>query len=551
MKKVDLFLLLMMSMLISFQAHSQSIRIIAPSSVQLGEAFQVSVEVEGADLDNLKLPDFNGFEIVGGPMRSSSVSIINGQMSKKASLSYELLATKKGKFPLKPASIVSNGKTITSNAITIEVGGQAKVDKAFAGTDVFIKIETSPSQTQYYVGQQIMVKYVVYYNQSIQFNNFVSEPGFEHFFVQKIELTDNERSTIQLNGKVYSKAVISAQAIFPQKEGKWEVGKLVSKFGVEDGVSDSGFFASTRYKPLVLESNNLVFDIKRLPEGAPASFSGAVGDYKFKAEADKKTIALNETLKLNISIEGNGDHKLIQGPKLSLGTDLEIYDANKVDEQIDYDGQFQFHRTIFQYNVVPTKSAEFNISPEFTYFDPIKGQYLTVNSDSIQFTVTPAVGVLDRNDDAANNEVVVKQSLPSWAYGLMGAATFGLLGFVAFIIIGKFKKSNLDHGVLNKHSKHKLENTKTSIPEVSRQDFYKQLPLYLHTIIAELNKSHQVPMTTMGMVEAVNTLKGQELGIKTKAILVKCEEKSFYDNGSLDDRKELLDQSLALITALR
>ena len=534
----------------------QSIRINAPKSVQVGEAFQIAVEVDGADLDQLQLPDFTGFDVVGGPMRSSSVSIINGQMSKTASLGYELMAIKAGTFTIGSASVMINGKKLSSKPVTITVGGRSQSDPAVANADVFVRMEVSPKQDAYYVGQQIVVKYVVYYNQNIQFDEYLEEPAFEHFFVQAVDMKDNERSTLQINGKVYSKAVMTVIALFPQKEGRWNVGKLKCKFSIEDGVSGSGFFATRTYKPLVLESNELEIFVKQLPANAPASFSGAVGDYSFSAAADKQSLATNESLKLNIEIEGNGDHKLIQGPKLSLGKDLEVYDPNKIDEQIDYDKEYQYHKSVFQYFVVASKDGTYSIAPEFSYFDPVEGKYVTLTSDSIRFDVVNAQNSFQSAEQ--DRSKTPTPGLPSWAYGLMGAGLFGLIGVLIYFLWSRITQAaqRQADGQSSKNNKQTMPKSRgnkvhdSEIPGVSANNFYKKINDFIHHSTMTKLKDQGIPNTTPGIVGAIESQKGDELGRLARSILIKCEEKMFFDNGNVEEREEIIKNTKDLLERL-
>ena len=56
---------------------------ICKKQVSVGEQFQVSYELN-ADGKDFKAPNFNNFEIIGGPFKStsSSVQIINGSVSR-------------------------------------------------------------------------------------------------------------------------------------------------------------------------------------------------------------------------------------------------------------------------------------------------------------------------------------------------------------------------------------------------------------------------------------------------------------------------------------
>ena len=67
-----------------------SFKTICKRQVSVGEQFQVSYELN-ADGKDFKAPNFNNFEIIGGPFKStsSSVQIINGSVSKTNIQTYE------------------------------------------------------------------------------------------------------------------------------------------------------------------------------------------------------------------------------------------------------------------------------------------------------------------------------------------------------------------------------------------------------------------------------------------------------------------------------
>src|SRR5476651_2729997 len=90
------------------------------SEVGTGDRFEVTFSVNG-NAERFTPPTLAGFEIVGGPNQSSSMQIINGSTSMSIAFSYVLMPTKEGDFVIGPASIVVNGKRLTTNPIKIHV----------------------------------------------------------------------------------------------------------------------------------------------------------------------------------------------------------------------------------------------------------------------------------------------------------------------------------------------------------------------------------------------------------------------------------------------
>lgn len=94
------------------------------SSQEVGKSDYVQVEfvVENAkQIDNLTPPDFSGFRVAQGPIQSSGMSIVNGDMSQYKALSFVLQPMKTGKFTIDGAVATVDGKQMRSNAVTITV----------------------------------------------------------------------------------------------------------------------------------------------------------------------------------------------------------------------------------------------------------------------------------------------------------------------------------------------------------------------------------------------------------------------------------------------
>ncbi len=79
------------------------------SEVTLGEQFRIVYELN-ADGSRFNGPDFEGLRVITGPMTSSSssIQIINGQMSRTFSQTYTyvVVATREGVVELQPAIVL-------------------------------------------------------------------------------------------------------------------------------------------------------------------------------------------------------------------------------------------------------------------------------------------------------------------------------------------------------------------------------------------------------------------------------------------------------------
>ncbi len=97
----------------------------APKSIPENQNFNLSFTLENAQGSNLRLPPLNDFTIVGGPSTSTSMQIMNGNMSQSQTYTYVIRPKKQGTFKIGKASIDVNGNTLQSNELTIEVTAPA------------------------------------------------------------------------------------------------------------------------------------------------------------------------------------------------------------------------------------------------------------------------------------------------------------------------------------------------------------------------------------------------------------------------------------------
>ena len=171
MKRFGILILCLMTAFALNAQDDVSFKVICKKQVVVGEQFQVSYELSGEG-KNFEAPNFNNFEIVGGPFSSSSssVQIVNGSVTKTSTNTYSfyLRAIKEGKFTIPAATITVKKQKVKSTTAEIEVvkDNTAISDKGGAKTtgnakDVFL--EAAPNKLSAYIGEQITLTYKIYF----------------------------------------------------------------------------------------------------------------------------------------------------------------------------------------------------------------------------------------------------------------------------------------------------------------------------------------------------------------------------------------------------
>ncbi len=115
-----------LSIFIAFAANAQE-RItsweaaVSTDSILLGNQFTLSFTLKNARSNNFVAPSFEDFELLSGPNQSSSMSIINGDVTQEMTYSYILRPREIGNFFIAPASIELEGQIIETSPIEIVV----------------------------------------------------------------------------------------------------------------------------------------------------------------------------------------------------------------------------------------------------------------------------------------------------------------------------------------------------------------------------------------------------------------------------------------------
>jgi hypothetical protein len=198
-----------------------------------------------------------------------------------------------------------------------------------------------------------------------------------------------------VNGVMYYVAEYSKVYLFPQRAGTISIEAIELDCIVRRQTKRQPrnifeqFFGAGGYEDVAVKvrSKPVKVDVEDLPtENKPQNFSGAVGDFGYKAEIDKNKVKANEAINLKITISGKGNIKLIEPLKLNLPESFEVYDP-KESENIKTNGGVSGNIS-YSYLIIPREKGEFTLNDlGFNYFDADKKQYVSIPSPDIHLTV--------------------------------------------------------------------------------------------------------------------------------------------------------------------
>ncbi len=403
-----LFLLLVCSLRVGAQALKFTSSA-SKNEVGTGEQFEVTFSVNG-NAESFSPPNFNNFQVVGGPNQSTSMESVNGSMTVNSSVSYELMAVKEGEFTIGPASIVVNGRRITTNPIKIKVvkgrpapqnnSGQNAPDNNVAEgkpgeLSKSLLLRAIVDKSSAYLGEQVTLTYRIYTRIPIVQSQLDKLPDLTGFFNQEVKQPQQQVQwrVETYKGQRYNVADIKQIILFPEHEGNitidpFEMTFIVRQASQSRDIMDQifgGSFNDVQYKA---KSLPVVVHVKPLPiAGKPAGFTGAVGNFSVDASIDRKELKANESLNYKIKVSGSGNIKLLQNPNIAFPADFEKYDP-KVQDTVNERASGMAGSRIYNYLLIPRHEGNFTIDPvQFSYFNPATGKYVGLITRSFQIKV--------------------------------------------------------------------------------------------------------------------------------------------------------------------
>ncbi len=388
------------------------------ASATLDDNVTYTVSISGESAGDPEFPDFNGFQILTGPMTSTSISIVNGQMSQSASYSFVLLPMQAGDLTIQPTKINQGGQVFASNPVTLRVidrqgpapanpphqqgphvqgpGGPPpghagdSSQQQEPGDDIFIRV--TPDKQEAFIGEQVTLTYELFFRANLANVSFRQQPTTTGFWSEDLNSPRqlDVRETV-LNGKKFQTALLRRIAVFPTTAGDLTVGPLIVQLDVRSQRRGRDpfdpFFSSPfddmfgRTQTIVRQSESVVVRALPLPEaGRPADFSGAVGRFGIKAETDKTTVKTNDAFTLKVTLGGEGTLQPAKDLEFPAIEGVKEYAPQKKDVTGIQDLRFVSERS-YEYILQPREVGQLTIPPiKFSYFDPVARAYKTIRS---------------------------------------------------------------------------------------------------------------------------------------------------------------------------
>lgn len=426
MKKSIAFIFVALASVLTLSAQ---IKVSAPGVVGIDEQFNVTFTLTEKPSSFEWSPGEN-FQLVWGPQTgsSTSISIINGKTSRSSQYTYTyiLMPRATGTYALPAASAEVGGSQVYSKTPQIEVVGngasqqygqgagqsqqqpqqqtqnvqpttsqqtqESTQAQATPASDLFMRF--SLSRTSAVVGEPITATLKLFTRGSIAGFEDAKFPTFNGFWAQEVEAPQSiEFHRESVGDRIYNTAVLRKWVIIPQKSGTIAIDPAELVCLVQQRVSVGGnsifdgFFDDYQTLRKRVVSTSYKVSVSPLPAGAPASFTGAVGNYRISAKLGRDSLKVHDAASLVVTVSGKGNVALVGAPKVNFPPDSEVYDT-KTSDKLDKGSGGTSGAKVFEYPFIPRSHGDFTIEPiEFTYYDISSRKYVTLKTQAMDYHV--------------------------------------------------------------------------------------------------------------------------------------------------------------------
>src|SRR5436309_12799616 len=391
--------------------------VLSNSETVVGETVELQIKVTGpGDAQPPEEISINGLEI-HATGQSRQFEMRNFATSSSVTYTYTVLPLRAGRFTIPPQTVHAGGRVLRTPELVLNVAdspsqptttrpSRGAQSQAAAARDLVFAELIVPKKTAF-VGEIVPVQIRLGFDPRTH-PRLIDLPEItgQGFTAHKLQQSGENRETI--SGRTYD-VVTFKTAIAAARAGNFEIGPVKAKaqvltprrpssprsrspfdlFNLDDPFSDP-FFSDPfgevgERREIEINSEPVAFDVKPLPQNAPANFSGAIGNFTMTTDAKPKSVQVGDPITVTTTISGRGNFDRVNAPGIEDEHGWHKYPPSskfKQDDDVGISGTRTFETVLS-----PNEKKQSMPVMAFSYFDPVKEQYVTLRSDPIAINV--------------------------------------------------------------------------------------------------------------------------------------------------------------------
>ena len=393
-------------------AIAQDVQIeLGPAEIGLNETFTIKVTLSNEKIKSYdQFPEIPSFQ-KQGISQSSSMNLINGQMSSSNSIIQYYKPSRKGDFTLPSFELSINGQAYSSNGKKITVGdaanssgGRGSATDPFADffgrsavedpeyvemeDDAFFSVTVDKEEI--YQGEGVNISLAFYMSEANQAPFNFHEPGRQlddilkkikpsNAWEENFNISNIDPEQVTINGKRWTKFKVYEATFFPFSEGEITIPRIPWEMIKYKIAKNPTFFGANRQEDFkTFYSNPKTIKVKPLPPH-PLKNEVSVGQFQVRENITNIEVETGQGFDYNFGISGVGNINAVSAPKRLPVANLNTYDPN-VRQQINRGYGRVSGIKEFNYYITINEAGEVDLGKNFewVYFDPERAVYDTL-----------------------------------------------------------------------------------------------------------------------------------------------------------------------------
>ena len=537
------------------------------NSISINETFTFKIEAQDVD----KMPSANisslldDFTIVSGPAQQTNYSWTNGKSTSTKSLSWTLAPNRSGRLVIPELIISAGGNKYRTNSIRINV---KKSGTVASSKELFVLTEVDKDEI--FMGEQVTVTYKLYTRVQLGLEK-IDYPKSVGFWQEDLSTPQPPRfNRTSIKGVEYQVATLYKVALFPTKTGSLEISPMSVTAQVRTkqknnrrSIWDDPFFNSFNNRTIkkLIRTDPVKVKVKSYPDGQPADFTGAVGDFNIRTWVDTSEVRMNEAITLNIELRGTGNINMFSMPEINFPGDMDVFPPNSSFEKEKLWDQYT-GTILWEYILIPRGAGKYQLPRiQLSYLNPKNGSWNKTGAKPISFNVLPEEDNFISNTNGFTKEEIsllgsdirynttkisdwVLRNEPTISIRSFSPHILAAILFLLPIPITRFKDHRSNNASIrqsNKALKKALKNLK--IPE---EDPFIQVSRVIYVYLKDrffLSSEHLDPLSVKKTLKGIIELEHLDSLIR---ILKLCDagrygpDASDAENTILDDARNIL-----------
>ncbi len=380
---------------------------VSADRIGVEDILQLTVTFKG--VGNPPEPDLSAikqFDVIPGMVQRGTEFIMNNSGSTLLTrFVYQLRPKKKGKLTIPALSVEVDGRTVRSEAVTVEViegkvaAPQRRIVRRLPGffddpmddffsaqsvrePDLFVR--AVPTKNKVYLGEAVIARIELFTRDRVEEKRMLRAASVPGFWVEWIDPQNVGKSRSEMvDGKSYTVIEIDRGLFIPQRTGIVEMTGFEYAFLVTPGTARSAFF--TQRRQVVRKTKTISIEVLPLPDAAR---NLAVGQFSISMSARPLELDVNELLTLNVVIRGKGNIKSVQLPELPDIAGFKPFPAKIERRNWNQKGEMDAELKA-EIPVSLNRVGGLEIPPlVLRFFNPLTGQIEESRSDELLVTVT-------------------------------------------------------------------------------------------------------------------------------------------------------------------